>query len=111
MHNACIHNCSTLQAKPDVKNLVAGSSANGVHLTVDLWTTISRVGVMGLKLHFITKEWTYKTITIALSELNESHTSENIKAKFDGILDSYEFDRNKVFYTYVYLYSHSKLIY
>lgn len=55
------------------------SNIKNLCLTTDIWTdTLNTKSFLGLTAHFILKE-TYKSVTIGVTELNDRHTSENIK--------------------------------
>ncbi|XP_011880238.1 PREDICTED: zinc finger BED domain-containing protein 1-like [Vollenhovia emeryi] len=62
------------------------SDITNLCLTTDIWTdTLNTKSFLGLTAHYISKE-TYKSVTIGVSELNDRHTSENIKMWLLNIL-------------------------
>jgi hypothetical protein len=55
------------------------SNIKNLCLTTDIWTdTLNTKSFLGFTAHYISKE-TYKSVTIGVTELNDRHTSENIK--------------------------------
>jgi hypothetical protein len=85
--------------RPNLTEKLDSIPLHGGNFTIDLWGNKRRIGVIGIRIHFISDDWKQEVITIALVEMSESHTSENIKSKFNEILDSYSFDRTKVWQT------------
>ncbi|XP_067211677.1 zinc finger BED domain-containing protein 4-like [Linepithema humile] len=65
-------------------------------LTTDIWTdTINTKSFLGLTAHYILKE-TYKTVTIGVTELNDRHTSDNIKMWLLNIIREWNIDTENI---------------
>lgn len=72
---------------PNIKNLC---------LTTDIWTdTLNTKSFLGLTAHYILKE-TYKSITIGVTELNDHHTSENIKMWLLNIIRDWNINEESI---------------
>jgi len=65
-------------------------------LTTDIWTdTINTKSFLGITAHYILKE-TYKSVTIGVIELNDRHTSDNIKVWLLNIIRDWNIDKKNI---------------
>lgn len=65
-------------------------------LTTDIWTdTINTKSFLGITAHYILKE-TYKSVTIGVIELNDRHTSDNIKVWLLNIIRDWNIDKENI---------------
>lgn len=65
-------------------------------LTTDIWTdTINTKSFLGITAHYILKE-TYKSVTIGVIELNDRHTSDNIKLWLLNIICEWNIDKENI---------------
>lgn len=60
-----------------LKQLLA--NADSVALTTDLWTSTATEAYITVTAHFITSDWTLKSQVLGNINVNEKHTSDNIK--------------------------------
>lgn len=72
------------------------STINNLCLTTDIWTdTLNTKSFLGLTAHFISTE-TYKSVTIGVTELNDRHTSENIKMWLLNIIRDWNINEENI---------------
>ena len=71
--------------KPDI---------DGIGFTSDIWTSKTNASFQSLTLHYIDKHFVMKRFMLRLEAFPEAHTAENISAKIESIIESFEFDRD-----------------
>lgn len=68
------------------------SKITNLCLTTDIWTeTLNTKSFLGLTAHYVLKE-TYKSVTVGVTELNDRHTSDNIKMWLLNIIRDWNID-------------------
>lgn len=80
---------------PQLKALIK-DEAISVSLTMDLWTSKSRQGYLGITCSFIDSEWKLKEFTLTIEHVRYPHTATHILETLESILEEWNI-RNKVY--------------
>lgn len=80
---------------PQLKNLIK-NEATSVSLTLDLWTSRSRQGYLGVTCSFIDSEWKLKEFTLTIEYARYPYTAIHIHETLESILNEWEI-RDKVY--------------
>lgn len=80
---------------PQLKSLMK-NEATSVSLTLDLWTSKSRQGYLGITCTFIDSQWKLKELTLTIEYICYSHTAEHILEAIESVLKEWEI-RDKVY--------------
>ena len=59
------------------------NNVNDVAITADAWTSLATESYVTVTIHYITKDWQRKSAVLDTSELNESHSAENIAIRLE----------------------------
>lgn len=81
-----------------LSSMIKTQFLNIIHLclTTDIWTdTLNTKSFLGLTAHYILKE-TYKSVTVGVTELNDRHTSENIKMWLLNIIRDWNINKESI---------------
>lgn len=57
-----------------------------VHLSADLWSSILRESVLGVRVQYIDEDWTLQHGTIGFRAFSNRHTGEHIRDEFEKII-------------------------
>ena len=80
---------------PQLKTLMK-NEATSVSLTLDLWTSKSRQGYLGITCTFINSQWKLKELTLTIEYIRYPHTAEHILETLESVLEEWEI-RDKVY--------------
>ncbi|GES85923.1 zinc finger BED domain-containing protein 1-like [Rhizophagus clarus] len=80
---------------PQLKTLMK-NEATSVSLTLDLWTSKSRQGYLGITCTFIDSQWKLKELTLTIEYIRYPHTAEHILETLESVLEEWEI-RDKVY--------------
>ena len=58
-------------------------------ITTDIWTSRATMGYVTVTCHFLTDDWELKSVVLETTEIEESHTAENIGATHVAITDKW----------------------
>ncbi|GBB89806.1 hypothetical protein RclHR1_16600002 [Rhizophagus clarus] len=72
------------------------NEATSVSLTLDLWTSKSRQGYLGITCTFINSQWKLKELTLTIEYIRYPHTAEHILETLESVLEEWEI-RDKVY--------------
>ena len=75
--------------KAGVKQRLQGALSS-IHVTCDLWTSGNRLSLMGIVAHCVDEDGEMRHLTIALRELEGSHTGENMAKVLWEVLTEYQ---------------------
>jgi hypothetical protein len=65
------------------------SAASSVHLTCDVWTSSNSLAFLGVVSHFVDENGALRTLLLALKELQEKHSGENMAVIIMDVLSTY----------------------
>jgi hypothetical protein len=80
---------------PQLKTLIKNEAVS-VSLTLDLWTSRSRQGYLGVTCSFIDSKWKLKELTLTIEYVRYPHTAEHILETLESVLNKWEI-RDKVY--------------
>ena len=80
---------------PQLKTLIE-NEATSVSLTLDLWTSRSRQGYLGVTCSFIDSKWQLKEFILTIEHVRYPHTAAHILEALELILEEWKI-RNKVY--------------
>ena len=80
---------------PQLKTLIK-NEATSISLTLDLWTSRSKHGYLGVTCSFIDSKWKLKELTLTIEYIQYPHTAIHIQEALELILNEWNI-RNKVF--------------
>ena len=80
---------------PQLKDLIK-NEATSMSLTLDLWTSRSRQGYLGVTCSFIDSEWKLKEFTLTIEHVRYPHTATHINETLESILNEWEI-RDKIY--------------
>lgn len=78
-----------IQLKSETKQRLQ-SALSPIHITCDLWTSSNRLGLMGVVAHFVDEDGILRNLTIALREIEGSHSGENMAKILWDVLSEYQ---------------------
>ena len=58
-------------------------------ITTDIWTSRATMGYVTVTCHFLTDEWELKSVVLETTQIEESHTAENIAAMLTDIANKW----------------------
>ena len=58
-------------------------------ITIDIWTSQATMGYATITCHFLTDDWELKSVVLETTQIEESHTAENIGATLVAITDKW----------------------
>ena len=64
-------------------------TTESVSLTTDCWSSKATHSYMTVTCHLLTEDFELKSFVLETAEMRESHTAENVEAKFDEILKKF----------------------
>jgi hypothetical protein len=70
---------------PQLKTLMK-NEATSASLTLDLWTSKSRQGYLGITCTFIDSQWKLKELTLTIEYIRYPHTAEHILEAIESVL-------------------------
>jgi hypothetical protein len=80
---------------PQLKTLMK-NEATSASLTLDLWTSKSRQGYLGITCTFIDSQWKLKELTLTIEYIRYPHTAEHILEAIESVFKEWEI-RDKVY--------------
>jgi hypothetical protein len=83
-----VQDCYT-RLKTDVAQRLQ-SALSPIHVTCDLWTSGNRLGLMGVVAHCVDEDGFLRKFTIALREVEGSHSGENMEKVLWDVLSEYQ---------------------
>ncbi|XP_045104974.1 E3 SUMO-protein ligase ZBED1-like [Portunus trituberculatus] len=66
------------------------STSNYISLTTDIWTSRQTMGYITVTAHFISPEWTLRSVVLATARMTNSHTKENIAEEITRICNEWD---------------------
>ncbi|KAG9375775.1 hypothetical protein A1F94_013519 [Pyrenophora tritici-repentis] len=78
-----------MQLKSETKQRLQ-SALSPIHITYDLWTSSNRLGLMGVVAYFVDEDGVLRNLTIALREIEGSHSGENMAKILWDVLSEYQ---------------------
>ena len=80
---------------PQLKNLIK-NEATSVSLSLDLWTSRSRQGYLGVTYSFVDSKWKLREFTLTIEYVRYPHTAMHIRETLESILNDWKI-RNKIY--------------
>jgi hypothetical protein len=71
-------------------------SASFISLTTDGWTNRATQSFITVTAHVINENWESQVYVLSTSELEESHTGENLSNQFDAVLQEWELTKDRI---------------
>jgi len=65
-------------------------------VSIDKWTSPSQQGYIALVLHYVTSDWSYRQLLLALEEFPPPHSAENIAKWIAGVLREYQIETRPI---------------
>ena len=59
-------------------------------IKTDCWSSVAQDGYSGVTMHGITNDWTLKHKTLAIQNLKERHTAENVVVQLQDVSEHYK---------------------
>jgi hypothetical protein len=69
---------------------IISSTTSNISLSFDIWSSLAGHSYLGIKAHFITPEYEYKTYTLDFIYLSIKHTGQNIFEAIDSCLNRFQ---------------------
>lgn len=67
------------------ENLDKISKLDHIHVSLDLWSSISRQSILGVKIHFIDADWKLQTWTVGFKHFSHRKSGHNIRVFFKDL--------------------------
>lgn len=80
-----------------------------MHVTLDLWSSISRKSILGIKVQYMDQEWNIRNQTIGFLHFPETKNAENLREKFkDFLTERYSISPDQVSFLAYFLLTFKK---
>lgn len=71
------------------ENMDKISKQECIHVSLDLWSSIARQSILGVKIHFIDSEWKLQTWTVGFKHFSHRKSGHNIRVFFKDLFTNH----------------------